>query len=530
MEIMSSSLMISIAISIGCILVTTLSWSLYKWVWLNPKKFERILRDQGFQGNTYKLYYGDTDVKAKMIIEARSKPMSHLSNDHLSRTLPFYHHTLKTYGKRSFMWNGPIPMVNIQDTGLMKEVLMKINEFQKRQVNPILKVVATGVFQLEGHAWAKHRKLLNPAFHVEKLKLMLPAFNTSVTDLIKKWEEMAMASSTCSFEVDAWPYLHKLSADAISRAAFGSSYEEGQRIFELITEQLTLAVPLLNSVYFPGGRFVPTKANRKIMHMDREIKTLIKGVINKREKAIKGGEKPKDDLLGLLLVSNDVEIKSYNNANNKKQKIGMTLEEVIGECKIFYLAGQETISTLLTWTLIMLAKHQDWQTRARDEVLNALGQNSPDFHALNHLKTINMILQEVLRLYPPVAELQCTVCQDMKVGDIFLPAGVLVNLALLDVQHDEKIWGSDAKLFNPDRFSEGIGKATGGNMSFFAFGWGPRICIGSNLAMTETKVALISILQHFTFELSPSYAHAPAAISTVQPQFGAPIIFKLLNS
>ncbi|KAK9688680.1 hypothetical protein RND81_09G003200 [Saponaria officinalis] len=526
----SSNYWISIAISIACILVATFSWSFYKWLWLNPKKFERILRKQGFQGNSYKFYYGDTNVKAKMLMNARSKPMSHLSNDHLPHTLPFYHHTTKNYGKRCFMWSGPIPMVNIRDTELMREVLMKINEFQKPQTNPILKVVGTGVFQLEGHAWAKHRKLLNPAFHMEKLKLMLPAFNASVSDLIQKWEKMAMASNTGSFEVDTWIYLHKLSADVISRAAFSSSYEEGQRIFELITEQLQLVVPLVNSVYFPGWRFVPTKTNRRIMHIDREIKTLLKGIINKRKKAIKAGEKTNDDLLGLLLESNHTELGNYNNVNNKKQKIGITLEEVIGECKIFYLAGQETTSTLLAWTLIMLAKHQDWQARARDEVLNAFGRNSPDFHALNHFKTINMILQEVLRLYSPVAELHRTVCEDIKVGDIFLPAGVLVNLPLLDVQQDEKIWGSDAKEFNPDRFSEGIGKATGRNMSFFVFGWGPRICIGSNFAMIEARLALILILQHFTFELSPSYAHAPAAITTVQPQYGAPIIFKLLKS
>ncbi|KAK9688692.1 hypothetical protein RND81_09G004300 [Saponaria officinalis] len=140
-----------------------------------------------------------------------------------------------------------------------------------------------------------------------------------------------------------------------------------------------------------------------------------------------------------------------------------------------------------------------------------------------------MILQEALRLYPPKSELLRIVCKDIKVGDIFLPAGVLVNLPILDIQHDEKLWGSNVKEFNPNRFSEGIGKATGGNMSFFAFGWGPRICIGSNFAMIEAKLSLVLILQHFTFELSSSYVHAPVVVSTLQPQFGAPMIFKLSN-
>ena len=137
---------------------------------------------------------------------------------------------------------------------------------------------------------------------------------------------------------------------------------------------------------------------------------------------------------------------------------------------------------------------------------------------------MNMILQEVLRLYPPLTELTRMVHEDIKVEDIFLPAGVLVNLPILLVQQDENLWGVDAKEFNPERFNKGISKATGGNMSFFSFGWGPRICIGSNFAMTEAKMALVLILQRFIFELSPSYTHAPISLGTLRPQFGASLI------
>lgn len=139
-----------------------------------------------------------------------------------------------------------------------------------------------------------------------------------------------------------------------------------------------------------------------------------------------------------------------------------------------------------------------------------------------------MILQEVLRLYPPVVELNRVVSEDMTIGDVFLPAGVLVNLPILLIQQDEKLWGEDAKEFNPERFNEGISKATKGNMSFFSFGWGPRICIGSNFAMTEAKMTLALILQRFVFELSPSYAHAPSGTGTLRPQFGAQIILERL--
>ncbi|KMS98250.1 hypothetical protein BVRB_4g093990 [Beta vulgaris subsp. vulgaris] len=513
---------ISIVVSLACVVLLSVLWSVLNWVWWKPKRLEICLRKQGFQGNPYRLLHGDTKDRARMMLEARTKPMPCLSNDYLARVLPFFSETIAKYGTRCLVWNGPIPLVYISEPAMIREVLMKINQFQKPKTNPILKKVASGLILLEGQVWANRRKLLNPAFHMDKLKFMIPALWESSDAMVKEWE--VMVSKTGSCEIEVWSCLHKLSADLISRAAFGSSYEEGKRIFELLTEQIKIAVPVLDSVYIPGWSLIPNKANRRIAEIDREIRTLLGGVIDKRKKLINAGEKPKDDLLGLLLESSFNEIQHGNNKRGMK----LNIEDVVNECKLFYLGGQDTTSTLLVWTLILLGKHQNWQARAREEVLNTFGNRIPDFHGLNHLKIVNMILQEVLRLYPPVVELNRVVSEDMTIGDVFLPAGVLVNLPILLIQQDEKLWGEDAKEFNPERFNEGISKATKGNMSFFSFGWGPRICIGSNFAMTEAKMTLALILQRFVFELSPSYAHAPSGTGTLRPQFGAQIILERL--
>lgn len=137
-----------------------------------------------------------------------------------------------------------------------------------------------------------------------------------------------------------------------------------------------------------------------------------------------------------------------------------------------------------------------------------------------------MILNEVLRLYGPLTQIiRCTYKQ-MKLGDFCLPPGVQLSLPVLLIQHDKEFWGEDALEFNPERFSKGISKASKHPLAFFPFGWGPRICIGQNFALVEAKLALSMILQQFSFELSPSYTHAPYIVLTLRPQHGAQVIVR----
>ncbi|XP_062168821.1 cytochrome P450 CYP72A219-like isoform X2 [Alnus glutinosa] len=357
---------------------------------------------------------------------------------------------------------------------------------------------------------------------LSKLTDMLHAFYQSSNDMISQWERLIGEEGSC--ELDVWPYIENLLGDVISRSAFGSSYTEGKRIFQLQKEQAELFVKAGQSVYIPGWRFLPTKLNKRMKEISREVGTLLKEIIDKRERERKAGNAANDDLLGVLMESNSRELQESGNEKNA----AMSIADVIEECKLFYFAGQETTSVLLVWTMIMLSKYPNWQVRAREEVLQVFGKNKPDFDGLNHLKVVTMILLEVLRFYPPVTWMNRSVDKETKLGNLTIPAGVLIALPTILVQRDCELWGDNAKEFDPERFSEGVSKATRGQLSFFPFGGGPRICIGQNFAMMEAKMALTLILQHFSFELSPSYTHAPFTIITLQPQFGAHIILHKL--
>ncbi|KAJ8638995.1 hypothetical protein MRB53_015689 [Persea americana] len=510
-DILSALLMIS------SLLVFTWIMRLLNWVWWTPKKLEKQLREQGFRGPPYRLLYGSLKENPTLMKEACSTPMN-LNHKILPRVNPLLYKIVKEYGKMSMIWFGTSPRVNIMDPELVKEVLSnKSGHFEKLKQHPFVKLLATGVATYNGEKWVNHRRLLSPAFHQEKLKRMLPAFSTSCSEMVKKWE--MLIGSKESYELDVWPELQNLTADVISRAAFGSSYNEGKRIFQLQSEQTLLVSKAIRTIYIPGFRFFPTKENIRRKEIEREVRALFRGMIENREKAMKTNDSSNDDLLSLLLESNN-EV----HENQKRSKdIRLTIEDIIEECKLFYFAGYETTAVLLTWTMVALSMHPNWQEHAREEVLQVFGKHSPDNEGLNRLKIVSMVLYEALRLYSGVVLVR-QANKRVKLGNFSFAPGVQLALPMLLIQRDPELWGDDADEFKPERFSGGLSNASKHQMAFFPFGGGPRICLGQNFALMEAKIALAMILQRFSFELSPSYVHAPRTVITIQPQHGAQII------
>ncbi|KAG9447963.1 hypothetical protein H6P81_014091 [Aristolochia fimbriata] len=509
-----------LSISVSLVSIFALSW-IYKilnFVWLRPRKVERTLKQQGIRGLTYKLLIGNLKESQAMIDEALSKPINR-SHSIVTRLEPFITELAQNYGKVALSWLGPYARVSIMDPELIKEVMLnKSNHLEKVKINPLIELVAPGLALLDGEKWAAHRRIMNPAFHVDKLKRMLPAIYTSCSTLIDKWRNLVVPDGSC--ELDVWPELHHLTADVISRTSFGSSYKDGMQIFELLSEQARLFTEAGQFACIPGYRYFPTKDNYRRKEIDRRVRALLKDMIMNREKVMKMGQTSENDLLGLMMESNIRDSHEHDQA-----LYSMSIEDIIEECKLFFFAGQETTAVLLTWTIVVLSMHPDWQQRAREEVLQFIGKaETPSINDINNLKIVTMILHEILRLYPPVIFLVRTVHKDTTIGGFNFPPGVVLTLQTLHVYRDPELWGFDAEEFNPERFAGGVASACKNLGAFMPFGFGPRICIGQNFAMMEAKVALAMILRDFSFELSPDYAHAPRAVLTHHPQHGAQII------
>ncbi|XVF79181.1 hypothetical protein PTKIN_Ptkin14bG0199400 [Pterospermum kingtungense] len=153
-----------------CFLVVGLlmvwGWRILNWVWLKPKRLEKCLRQQGFTGNSYRFLSGDMKEISVMTKQASAKPMP-LSDDIVPYVAPFVHQTVRNYGLSQIMDKIHRKITN---PGEIREIFTKFNDFQKPFTNPLVKLLATGLADLEGDKWAKHRKIINPVFQQDKLK------------------------------------------------------------------------------------------------------------------------------------------------------------------------------------------------------------------------------------------------------------------------------------------------------------------------------------------------------------------------
>ncbi|KAL0907078.1 hypothetical protein M5K25_025620 [Dendrobium thyrsiflorum] len=496
-------------------LTTTFLLLFHTILWI-PRRTQLHFRRQGITGPPYRPFIGNASDIRELAAAAMSRPMPELSHDILWRVDPRYALWSAAHGKTFLFWFGTRPRLAFAEPEMVKEVLLNTSSgagvFERMQETPLVKcLLGDGLFRLRGQKWAKHRRIISPAFNMERVKEWVPVMVASTLRMIGKWDKENEGKAT--FEIEVHKELHNFTADVISRVAFGSSYDEGKRIFQLQEEQMINVSHAIQQVYIPGFRFLPTESNKRMWSIDKEIEALLKKLVQSNQDTDKNSRY----LLNLMICAK----------KHQKQEERIETQEIIEECKAFYFAGKETGANFLTWVLILLASYPDWQQKVREEVIKICGQQHvPEAEDLGKLNLVNMILCETLRLYPPVVSLTRQTCKNVKLGALNIPAGTQLYIPILAIHHDVNIWGEDANEFNPLRFSD-----TKRHMAAFVpFGLGARICIGQNLVMMEAKLALAIILQHYIFKISSSYVHAPMLLLTLQPQHGAYIQFQRLTN
>ncbi|KAK6117861.1 hypothetical protein DH2020_048395 [Rehmannia glutinosa] len=342
-------------------------------------------------------------------------------------------------------------------------------------------MLGNGILRSNGHIWSQQRKIVAPEFFMDKVKGMVGLMVESAESLTSKWEAYTESEGGKMVEIKAEKDLRSVSADVISKACFGSSYLKGKEIFSKLR---TLQKAITKQSFLFGShafRLLSTGHQKKIEHLEKEIETLILETVKERESDCEENK----DLLQLILegaVNNDVDKESSKRF-------------IVDNCKNIYFAGHESTAVAASWCLMLLALHPQWQARIRAEMAQVCDDNGGlDSDSLHKLKTVTMVIQEVLRLYPPAAFVSREALQDTQIGHIVVPKGVCLWTLIPTLHRDPNIWGPDVNEFKPERFVNGISGACKLPQVYIPFGLGPRLCLGRNFALVQLKIVIALIV------------------------------------
>ncbi|RWS07829.1 Cytochrome P450 3A13-like protein [Dinothrombium tinctorium] len=430
------------------------------------------------------------------------------------------------YGKVYGYFDLKVPVLSIADPELIKLIFVKdsnlfINRHESRRVDS---VNLKSLLALRDENWKRVRSTVSPAFTSGKIKRMLKTIEECSSSLLRILNTKAERNE----EVDMKSLFGSFAMNVIARCAFGTetdTYKNPNDPF------VTNAIEWLHLKFSRVllTMFCP-KFFRKLFNIDPTPQRVVfffvqltKHLINQRkESKIKT-----NDFLQLLIdaeqSSTDLEneIKDINdglignsesreeierNARllNEAKHSGKKLseEEIIAQVMVFLVAGYETTASLLSFTSYCLAINESVQEKLYDEIKTNVDKiNEINYELLNSLPYLNAVINEALRIYPPVMRTDRQASQDYKIpiNDIVIPKGGLVSIPILAIHHDPNNF-SEPEKFIPERFLasniENIKPYT-----YLPFGSGPRNCIGMRFALAETKLALCKLL--YNFKLKP---------------------------
>ncbi|GES99835.1 cytochrome P450 [Rhizophagus clarus] len=215
-------------------------------------------------------------------------------------------------------------------------------------------------------------------------------------------------------------------------------------------------------------------------------------------------------------------------ACNDPENPTLTSEELRHNLTIFMLAGHDTTANALTTVLYLLAVHKDAQKKVRDEILRVLGDDLiPSMEQQKELKYMNMVINENLRLYPPVARLpRRTNSQEIKFRNHIIPEKTQISIFIYGVHHSSKNW-NDPEKFIPERFEN----EKHDYYAWLGFGGGNRLCLGINFSLIEQRITLCALLRKYEVSLPADSIHKDKLqlendTSGTMGPFPIPLIFK----
>lgn len=381
----------------------------------------------------------------------------------------------------------------------IEHVLVKNNrKYHKSKAYKFLKIVlGNGLLTSDGEFWRRQRRIAQPAFHKQVLASFTKEIESLADNVVTRWNRSLEEGNEVLNIADE---MMKLTVSITANLLFGADIsKKEERILFLVGEINEKTSNFLKSpVIVP--LWIPTPGNKIFNKQLDELNQIINEIIETRRK---NPAAKRNDLLQMLMDSEDEETGEKMNDQQLKDEV-MTL----------FLAGSETSSNALAWTLLLLSNYHKENNKVLDEIHSVVSEGLSGLDALKSLKYLNLVMQEALRMYPPAWILAREAIQDDEIGGIKIKKGSQVYISIHGMHQHPKYWNEPEK-FIPERFNDNQRP----KYSYFPFGGGPRFCIGAELAKMEIILTLYKLLQHFKFQNINDVVF-PEPLITLRPKNG----------
>ncbi|OXA72794.1 cytochrome P450 [Flavobacterium aquidurense] len=339
------------------------------------------------------------------------------------------------------------------------------------------KYLGKGLLTVDGDFWLKQRRLIQPAFHKQKMNQLVENMNDTIASELKDVVEEE--------PVDLFPVMSQLAFNVVAKSLFQLSIsdEKLNRIKFIIEEVQNF---LIKEIRLPHKAWWFSLSGQIKDHLElaEENNSIIQEIIEERMTS----KEEINDLLNMLLETR------YEDTGE-----GMSVSQLVDEIKVLFIAGHETTANALTFTLHLLGRNPEVQQRVLDEITEIESQTDDIVEQLQKMTYTNAVLNESMRLYPPAWITDRQNVADDTLASYHIKKGTLIGVSFYELHRNPKYW-ENPEEFNPERF---LGEQKKQSMQYFyPFGAGPRMCIGAGFAIYEMCLTIAQIVKKYVIKSS----------------------------
>ncbi|BFV60901.1 cytochrome P450 [Kitasatospora sp. CMC57] len=363
------------------------------------------------------------------------------------------------------------------------------------------RALGDGLLTSEGELWRAQRKVIQPVFQPKRISRQTGVIAEEAAKLVAR-----LRARAGSGPVDIREEMTELTLGILGRTLLDADlgvYDSIGESFEVVQDQAIFEMMSLSAV--PSWLPLPQQRRFRRARADLERITTRLAAERAAHPSADG-----DDVLSRLIE-----------ATAGEPDEAVRRQRMRDELVTLLLAGHETTASTLSWTFLLLDQHPLVLEKVHAEVVEVLGDRQPVPEDLHRLTYTSQVLEEVMRLYPPVWILPRKAQQEDEIGGFHVPAGAEVLICPYTLHRHPGFWDAPDR-FDPERFAPG--RAAGRHRySYIPFGAGPRYCVGSSLGMLEATVVLAAVVRELKLVKAPGYVPKPEPMLTLRVQGGLPM-------